>query len=137
MLITSTKHPILRATILACSLALSTSIAILITGDFTVATAASRDEPLKAAGDVCKSLVPDAKTKPAVIFFFEDHLRRNALIKANTLNQETKVIADNSAGAVVFGMDDSGEIGHDTPTSPSIGSAMRTIAAAIIVPANP
>ena len=121
--------------IVAGELVESNSIAILITGDFKVATANSTDDPLNAAGDICKSFVSDAK--PAVIFLFEDHLRRNALIKANALDQEAKAIADNSAGAVVFGMHDSGEIGHQTPDVNANGSAMRTVAAAIIVPATP
>jgi len=105
--------------------------AILITGNFKAATASSRDEPLKATGDVLKSVIAGT-TKPAVAFFFQDHLRRNALIKDGTLAQESKLLADASGGAPLFGIDDSGEIGHDAPTAVPVGGAMRTLAAAII-----
>jgi hypothetical protein len=109
----------------------STNIAILITGNFKVATASSRDEPLKATGDVLKS-VTAGPIKPAVVFFFQDHLRRNALIKNGTISQESKLLADASAGVPLFGIDDSGEIGHDAPNAVPVGGAMRTLAAAII-----
>jgi hypothetical protein len=117
--------------IVAGELVDSTNIAILITGNFKVATASSRDEPLKATGDVLKSVTAGA-AKPAVVFFFQDHLRRNALIKGGTISQESKLLADASAGAPLFGIDDSGEIGHDAPTAVPVGGAMRTLAAAII-----
>ena len=110
----------------------SVNIGILLTGNFKVVTTSSRDEPLKAADDLLKGVVTEGSPKPAVIFFFEDHLRRNALGKAGTLAQESKLITADAAGLPLFGMDDSGEIGHDTPTAVPVGAAMRTVVAAII-----
>lgn len=106
------------------------NVALLMTGNFTVRTAAAHGEEVATADQAFKAVVGIGGEK--LVFVFDCGGRRGNMIKAGTLRQEWEVMQSNAGKVPFFGFYGGGEIGHKTATGPSEGVGVHIVTAAII-----
>ena len=110
-----------------------TNVALLLTGNFKVNTAAATGKQhVKAADETLKQVLNKEADKVSLLFIFDCGGRRGDMIKANTLGQEFESIKANAGKTPFFGFYGGGEIGHKTQESPSEGVGYHIAAAAIV-----
>ena len=109
-----------------------TNIAILMTGNFKVNTAAANGEEVQTADAAFKSVLSNGGDKAALIFVFDCGGRRGNMIKAGTLVQEWQAMKTNAGTIPFFGFYGGGEIGHKTSDAPCQGVGAHIATAAVI-----